>query len=82
MSNVQTQNIETADVIVVGAGMAGSVMAYQLGLAGLKVLVLESAEGSKAVLITLDLVGIERLALTTALDHLADIQFTHGLDLK
>lgn len=42
MSNVQTQNIETADVIVVGAGMAGSVMAYQLGLAGLKVLVLES----------------------------------------
>ena len=41
MSNVQTQNIETADVIVVGAGMAGSVMAYQLGLAGLKVLVLE-----------------------------------------
>lgn len=42
MSNVQTQSIETADVIVVGAGMAGSVMAYQLGLAGLKVLVLES----------------------------------------
>lgn len=42
MSNLQTQNIETADVIVVGAGMAGSVMAYQLGLAGLKVLVLES----------------------------------------
>lgn len=42
MSNVQTQTIETADVIVVGAGMAGSVMAYQLGLAGLKVLVLES----------------------------------------
>ncbi|SEI22202.1 GMC family oxidoreductase [Pseudomonas asplenii] len=42
MSNLPTQNIETADVIVVGAGMAGSVMAYQLGLAGLKVLVLES----------------------------------------
>ncbi|MFH6565584.1 GMC oxidoreductase [Pseudomonas kulmbachensis] len=42
MNNLQTQNIETADVIVVGAGMAGSVMAYQLGLAGLKVLVLES----------------------------------------
>jgi choline dehydrogenase-like flavoprotein len=42
MSNLHTQNIETADVIVVGAGMAGSVMAYQLGLAGLKVLVLES----------------------------------------
>lgn len=42
MSTLQTQNIETADVIVVGAGMAGSVMAYQLGLAGLKVLVLES----------------------------------------
>ncbi|MES2817567.1 MAG: GMC family oxidoreductase [Pseudomonadota bacterium] len=31
-----------ADVIIVGAGMSGSVMAYQLGLAGLKVLVLES----------------------------------------
>jgi len=43
MSTLNTQNIETADVIVVGAGMAGSVMAYQLGLAGLKVLVLESA---------------------------------------
>lgn len=42
MSTLNTQNIETADVIVVGAGMAGSVMAYQLGLAGLKVLVLES----------------------------------------
>ncbi|NNA46068.1 GMC family oxidoreductase [Pseudomonas lactis] len=42
MSTLHTQNIETADVIVVGAGMAGSVMAYQLGLAGLKVLVLES----------------------------------------
>ncbi|MGE8409908.1 MAG: GMC oxidoreductase [Pseudomonas sp.] len=42
MSTLQTRNIETADVIVVGAGMAGSVMAYQLGLAGLKVLVLES----------------------------------------
>lgn len=35
-------NTEQADVIVVGGGMAGSVMAYQLGLAGLKVLVLES----------------------------------------
>lgn len=42
MSTLNTQSIETADVIVVGAGMAGSVMAYQLGLAGLKVLVLES----------------------------------------
>lgn len=42
MSTLHTQSIETADVIVVGAGMAGSVMAYQLGLAGLKVLVLES----------------------------------------
>ncbi|WP_414154974.1 GMC family oxidoreductase [Pseudomonas sp. BNK-43-a] len=42
MSLVQAKNIEQADVIVVGAGMAGSVMAYQLGLAGLKVLVLES----------------------------------------
>ncbi|SDG85026.1 Choline dehydrogenase [Pseudomonas benzenivorans] len=35
-------NTEQADVIVVGGGMSGSVMAYQLGLAGLKVLVLES----------------------------------------
>ena len=31
-----------ADVIIVGAGLAGSIAAYQLGLANLKVLVLEA----------------------------------------
>lgn len=33
---------EQADVVIVGAGLAGSIIAYQLGLAGVKVLVLES----------------------------------------
>lgn len=33
---------EQADVVIVGAGLAGSLIAYQLGLAGVKVLVLES----------------------------------------
>ncbi|MGC5703900.1 GMC family oxidoreductase [Pseudomonas sp. NFXW11] len=33
---------EQADVVIVGAGLAGSIIAYQLGLAGAKVLVLES----------------------------------------
>lgn len=33
---------EHADVVIVGAGLAGSIIAYQLGLAGVKVLVLES----------------------------------------
>lgn len=33
---------EQADVVIVGAGLAGSIIAYQLGLAGVKVLVLEA----------------------------------------
>ncbi|KIH80529.1 Glucose-methanol-choline (GMC) oxidoreductase:NAD binding site [Pseudomonas batumici] len=33
---------EQADVVIVGAGLAGSIIAYQLGLAGKKVLVLEA----------------------------------------
>ena len=33
---------EQADVVIVGAGLAGSLIAYQLGLAGVQVLVLES----------------------------------------
>ncbi|MGO2768896.1 GMC family oxidoreductase [Pseudomonas taetrolens] len=33
---------EQADVVIVGAGLAGSIIAYQLGLAGVNVLVLES----------------------------------------
>lgn len=33
---------EQADVVIVGAGLAGSIIAYQLGMAGVDVLVLES----------------------------------------
>ena len=35
-------SIEQADVVIVGAGLAGSIIAYQLGMAGVEVLVLES----------------------------------------
>ncbi|WP_434608457.1 GMC family oxidoreductase [Pseudomonas sp. D2-30] len=33
---------EQAEVVIVGAGLAGSIIAYQLGMAGIEVLVLES----------------------------------------
>ena len=33
---------EKAEVVIVGAGLAGSIIAYQLGMAGIDVLVLES----------------------------------------
>lgn len=33
---------EQAEVVIVGAGLAGSIIAYQLGMAGIDVLVLES----------------------------------------
>ena len=32
------------DVIIVGSGIAGSIMAYQLGMAGKKVLILEAGQ--------------------------------------
>jgi len=35
-------NIEQAEVVIVGAGLAGSIVAYQLAMAGVEVLVLES----------------------------------------
>nr|BFE92488.1 hypothetical protein GCM10020185_30240 [Pseudomonas brassicacearum subsp. brassicacearum] len=33
---------EQAEVVIVGAGLAGSIIAYQLSMAGIDVLVLES----------------------------------------